>query len=141
MPSEPGDARYLLVEMNLLDRVWIRATTRNVRTASADSVTVASVLEAKLADDPELGDVWRSIERDASGRRKLGPAHAYSGLGSYIKATRLAEPAGAVWIEYHIGFAEPPDWFHGANLLRSKLPIVAQDGVRRFRRNLEKQPK
>ena len=63
----------------------------------------------------------------------------YAGLGSYVKATRLAEPAGAVFIEYHVVFAEPQGWFHGANLLRSKLPIVAQDMVRKFRRKMAEQ--
>jgi hypothetical protein len=37
-----------------------------------------------------------------------------------------------------VTFIEPREWFHGTNLLRSKLPIVAQDIVRKFRRNLAK---
>ncbi len=139
-PVAAGDARYLLVEMNLLDRVRIRATTRNVRTSTADSVTVASTLDPAFDGDAALSCIWQSIERDAAGKRQYGAEHPYAGLGSYVRATRLVEPAGALWIEYHIAFAEPNGWFHGANLLRSKLPIVAQDGVRRFRRNLEKRP-
>ena len=39
-------------------------------------------------------------------------------------------------MEYHVAFVEPQGWFHGTNLLRSKLPIVAQEMVRKFRRNL-----
>ena len=41
-----------------------------------------------------------------------------------------------MFIEYHVAFIEPEGWFHGTNLLRSKLPIVAQEMVRKFRRNL-----
>jgi hypothetical protein len=33
-------------------------------------------------------------------------------------------------------FDEPNGWFGGANLLRSKLPLVIQDEVRNFRRRL-----
>ena len=33
-------------------------------------------------------------------------------------------------------FDEPVGWFNGANLLRSKLPIVVQEGVRKFRPQL-----
>jgi hypothetical protein len=53
-----------------------------------------------------------------------------------VKITRLAEPAGSLFVEYHVAFAEPQGWFQGANLLRSKLPIAAQDSVRKFRRTL-----
>ena len=31
-------------------------------------------------------------------------------------------------------FAEPTGWFEGANLLRSKLPLVVQNNVRNMRR-------
>jgi hypothetical protein len=41
-----------------------------------------------------------------------------------------------VFVEYHLVFDELPEWFNGANLLRSKLPIVCQDGVRKFRRRV-----
>jgi hypothetical protein len=53
-----------------------------------------------------------------------------------VKATRLAAPAGALFVEYHVVFLEPQGWFRGTNLLRSKLPIVAQDLVRKFRRRM-----
>jgi hypothetical protein len=41
-------------------------------------------------------------------------------------------------IEVHMVFAEPKGWFEGRNLLRSKLPPVMQDSVRKFRRQLAK---
>ena len=85
---------------------------------------------------PSIPNCWHSISIDDAGRRQIGPPQPYAGLGSYVKATRLAEPAGAVFIEYHVVYAEPQGWFHGANLLRSKLPIVAQDLVRRLRRKM-----
>ena len=44
--------------------------------------------------------------------------------------------SGAVLVEYHLVFEEPQGWFGGSNLLRSKLPLVCQDGVRKFRRRM-----
>jgi hypothetical protein len=138
IPRTPADPRYLSVELSLMERVRISGTSRNIKSTTRDSVTVASMLDARFDQDPEFSNSWRSIERDASGRRQYGARHTYNSMGSYVKATRLAEPAGALLIEYHVAFAEPEGWFHGANLLRSKLPIAVQEGVRRFRRNFEK---
>ena len=122
----------------LLDKVRISATTQNVKTQTGDSVTVASVFDSKFDQDAEYPNTWRPITIDDAGHRQVGAPQPYAGLGSYIKVTRLAEPTGALFIEYHVVFAEPQGWFHGANLLRSKLPIVAQDMVRTLRRYLEK---
>jgi len=55
-----------------------------------------------------------------------------------MKITRLAEPAGALFVEQHIVFAEPTGWFGGANLLRSKLPPVVQYAIRTTRQEWAK---
>ena len=52
--------------------------------------------------------------------------------------TELIEPQGALFVEYHLVFDEPKAWFGGANLLRSKLPLMVQDNIRKFRRELTK---
>jgi hypothetical protein len=51
-----------------------------------------------------------------------------------MKLTRLREPAGAVFVEGHVIFAEPKGWFDGENVLRSKLPLGVQNQVRALRR-------
>jgi hypothetical protein len=138
-PQQPTDPRWIATDSALLDKVRISATTQNVKTQTSDSVTIASVLDSKFDQDAEYPNTWRPITVDDAGHRQVGAPQPYAGLGSYIKVTRLAEPTGALFIEYHVAFAEPQGWFHGANLLRSKLPIVAQDMVRTLRRYLEKQ--
>jgi hypothetical protein len=50
-----------------------------------------------------------------------------------MKITKLKEPAGAIFIEQHIIFAEPTGWFNGANYLRSKLPFAVQKQARNIR--------
>ena len=41
----------------------------------------------------------------------------------------------------HAVFDEPAGWFNGANLFRSKLPILLQDKVRSVRRRLSAKPR
>jgi len=55
-----------------------------------------------------------------------------------IVACTMAEPAGALFVEQHIVFAEPTGWFGGAKLLRSKLPPVVQYAVRTTRQEWAK---
>ena len=135
-PVRPEDPRYLSAEVTLAERVIVTATTRTIKTQTADSMVAASLLDGRFAGDSEFPNRWRAVMRDDNGRRQIGEPHSYLGLGSYVKATRLVEPSGALFIEYHVAYAEPPAWFHGANLLRSKLPILAQSTVRKVRRSL-----
>jgi hypothetical protein len=136
--GQPGDTQYIAIEFTLLDRVRLQGTTESTRSRTAESNVAASVLDPHFTDDPEFPNRWRPVTRDDDGRRHLGSPQPYSGFGGYAKATRLVEPAGAIFIEYHAAFAEPQEWFGGTNLLRSKLPILAQMIVRQLRRGIEK---
>jgi hypothetical protein len=131
--------RWVFVESTLLGKVLINLTTQNAITTTNDSVLVASIADRRFEKDAEHPNSWRSITIDDAGHREIGAPAPYSGLGSYVKATQLAQPVGAIFLEYHVLFAEPQGWFHGANLLQSKLPIVSQDMVRRFRRSMAEQ--
>jgi hypothetical protein len=137
-PRRAEDPRWIAIESTLLNKVRITLTTRNMMIQSADAVVIASVADPRFDSDAEYRNCWRSITTDDAGRKQMGPPQPYAAIGSYAKATQLTEPTGAVFIEYHVAFAEPEGWFHGTNLLRSKLPIVAQDMVRSFRRDLDK---
>jgi hypothetical protein len=139
-PERPDDPRVIAARLTVLERVRLNATTRHVKTRTAQSVLLASMLDERFKDDAEFPNSWRPITRDDSGRRRLGPPQPFTGFGAYAKITRLAEPPGALFVEYHAAFAEPPGWFNGTNLLRSKLPIAAQEFVREFRRRLDRRP-
>lgn len=134
--QQTNDLRWLALKATLLNKVQISLTTRNAKIQTEGSLLIASILDPKFHGDDKYPNCWRAITIDDAGRRQIGPPQPYPGLGSYVKATRLAEPRGAVFIEYHVVYAEPESWFHGANLLRSKLPIVAQDLVRKLRRSM-----
>lgn len=132
----PNDPRWIAVETTLLGKVQLNFTTRNSKTEGDRSLMIASIQDETFQNDAAFANSWRSITTNDAGRREIGPPQPFAGLGSYVKATRLVEPEGAVFVEYHLVFAEPEGWFHGANLLRSKLPLVAQDLVRKLRRKM-----
>jgi hypothetical protein len=137
-PQAADDVQFGFAELTLLDKVRLSVTTRGSRFQTRDSATSASLLDPRFANDPQYASCWRPVLRDGNNRRSLGNPEPYFGYGSYAKATRLIDPPGAVFIEYHAAFAEPEGWFNGNNYLCSKLPILAQMIVRQLRRELAK---
>ena len=123
-------------EFDFLEKVRLRATARVMWTRTADSVVVAGEIDPRFADDDDFPNEWQSIDKGAG--VKLGPKTPWVGAAFYIKITKLAEPAGALFCEQHIVFVEPEGWFDGANLLRSKLPIAVQINVRNMRKEWTK---
>jgi hypothetical protein len=121
-------------EFDFLGKVHLRATVRVVWSTTDESVLVAAEVDPRFLGDPEFPNQWQPIV-GKGGARKFGQANPWSGAGFYMKITKLAEPAGAVLVEQHVIFVEPTGWFDGANLLRSKLPVVVQTSVRTLRRD------
>jgi hypothetical protein len=129
--------KYFHTSFGLFDRVQISATRRAMITLTDESILVAAKLDPRFLDDEQMPNRWRQVSRDELGQLEYGPSQPYTGAGFYIKVTQLPEPAGALFVEYHQVFDEPTGWFSGANLLRSKLPLIVQDSVRKFRRKLK----
>jgi hypothetical protein len=137
-PDRDDEPHYFADELRILGRVRVGMTTRAATSETQDSILTASILDTRFANDAQFPNGWRPVSRNESGRRTLGSRQPYSGYGGYAKVTKLAKPAGALFIEYHLVFAEPEGWFGGSNALRSKLPLVAQYLVRQLRQELEK---
>jgi len=136
-PNKQQHEGYGLIEFDFLDKVRIKATGRAMWSKTADSALVAAALDPRFLNDPEFPNQWHSLTKPG-GAIQVGPANAWNGAALYVKITKLAEPAGALFIEQHIVFVEPQGWFDGANLLRSKLPLVVQSSVRNMRREWAK---
>lgn len=138
--AENRRERYVFGGLALFDRVFVRATQHVVVTRAEQSVLVAGAIDPRFTADRQFPNAWQPLVKtaDDSGRFRFekGPARPYESAGFYAKATRLRQPEGALLIEYHLVFDEPEEWFGGANLLRSKLPMAVQDAVRKFRRSL-----
>jgi hypothetical protein len=134
--SAAPEERYFALDTNLFDRVRVMGTLHARQTRAPESVLVAMALDSRFEKDEKYPDAWRALGRDEAGKLKGGGSRPYRGVGAYIKATRLIEPAGAIFVESHVVFNEPSEWFGGSNFLRSKLPILSQDAVRNMRRRV-----
>jgi hypothetical protein len=130
------EERFASLDIAFLEKVSVSGITRNVQTRTPHGVTVAMQLDDRFANDKQYPNRWRAITRSADKADQLGPPQPYTGFAGYVCVTELAEPAGALFVEMHIAFHEPPEWFGGPNLLRSKLPVVIQENVRGFRRKI-----
>ncbi len=130
--------RFVAADVTLMQRVRVEVTTCTELTETAQSVVAATQVAEEFASDPERPNQWTPLVRDASGKLTKGTPQPYSEMASYVKATQLKDIGGALLVEYHLAFIEPRGWFNGSNLLRSKIPIVAQNIVRQVRRGLTK---
>src|SRR5262245_41234649 len=128
---------YGHIEFDFLEKVRLSATGHVFWTKNNESVVVAAEISPAFQDDAEFPNRWRSITKDG-GQVKVGPPNPWHGAAMYLKITKLADPAGALFIEQHIIFVEPQGWFDGANLLRSKLPPAVQMNVRNMRKEFQK---
>lgn len=135
--AEGREESYLHGVGTLLDRVQISSTNHGMITRTKESIVLATRLDPRFAKDAEFPNQWRSLTVKDD-KEVLGPPQSYDGAGMYIKLTRLHEPAGAIFVEFHQVFVEPKKWFDAPNMLKSKLPIVIQAEVRAFRKDLTK---
>lgn len=136
--KEGDEEAYVYASFPMLDRLQLNVTSRTYLTRSADTVLLAGKCDPRFAGDADYANQWRPIRKDDDGKPQAAPASPYEGFGYYVKITPLVEPKGALFVEHHLVFAEPKGWFNGANLIRSKLPLVLQSEVRSFRRELQK---
>lgn len=124
---------YYRFSVPVLDRVIVEGVVRRDSLGSDESQFACITLEDAFDGDFQYPNRWRHSTAGAA------DSVSYAGAGGYAKATRLLGYEGAILIECHGVIHEPQEWFGGANLLGSKLPIAIQDTVRSFRRSLAKQ--
>jgi hypothetical protein len=116
----------------LLDRIHVEATDRTIASRTDESWVIAARTDPRFDRDAKAPNRWWPIERG----EKPGAVHPYPGGASYAKVSRLRLVPGALLVEAHFAFAEPRAWFDGAPILRSKISLIAQDQIRRLRREL-----
>jgi len=136
--SKRREERYSHGVFIVLDRIELRAALHTVITRQPNSLLATTRIDPRFDKDTDFSNVWRKITVDEEGQRTLGAAHPYPGARGYLKITRLHEPRGSLFIEYHLIYTEPKGWFNGADPLTSKLPAIIQSEVRSFRQELNK---
>lgn len=128
---------YGRATINIMDRVKLEVVGHGYLSKSQGSIVVASEVAEAFQKDKTYPNQWSPLKQDADNPREMKP-QPYSGAGYYLKLTPLLGVPGASFVECHVVFTEPKGWFNGQNLLRSKLPAVTTNRVRKFRADLKK---
>jgi hypothetical protein len=138
--KDPKVEWYSHMTGELLDRIHVESTSRALATRTRDSWVFASRTDPRFDDDTKEPNRWWPIEPAGKAKPKRATEpQAFAGGASYTKISRLVSAPGTLLVEGHLAFAEPRAWFDGAPILRSKISLVAQDQIRRLRRDLAKQ--
>lgn len=129
---------YAHLKARMLDRVRAESTDHVLVTRAKDSLVVASRTDPRFGRPGAFPNAWAAIPRDG---KPEGEAHPYLGGASYVKVSRLAGSPGLLVVESHFAFVEPKGWFDGAPILRSKFAPIAQDQIRKLRREIQARPR
>ncbi len=137
-PNHAG-TRWVAVEATLLNKVQLNLTTRNEKLETDHSLLVASASipsSRTTTTIPTAGARSRSTTPAAARSARRNPT-----WGSVPTSKPPVSPSPPAPCSSNTTSSTPNQhgWFHGANLLRSKLPIVAQDVVRKLRRKMAEQ--
>lgn len=131
------DEHIIYNRFKIWDRLIVSTTSHVEVTKGKNTMLTAAMLDSRFENDEEYPAQWQPIHRDSVGQLEYGEPQPYCRGGFYFQLTELQEPEGAVLVEYHQLFEEPHDWFGGANLLRSKLPLFVPVGIQYFREQLK----
>lgn len=140
LPAEDGRTDWFThMDGRLLDRIAVETTSRVTATRSPNSLVIASRTDHDFGSAGRYPNRWAAVTRQGA-TEQTGPSQAYGGGGGYVKISKFAAEPGLLLVESHVVFFEPHDWFQGAPILRSKFGVVAQDQIRRLRRETEPNP-
>ena len=120
---------------DLLDRIHVESTDHVRGTKSAGSWVFASRTDPRFDEDKQYPNQWMALRPGGQAKEKAEPRR-FAGGASTTRISSLVSKPGVLLVEGHFAFAEPHAWFDGAPILRSKISLVAQDQIRRLRREL-----
>lgn len=137
-PKDKDHEAYGHVNYLLEKKVDLSLTGRAFWSQTDESIVATLLIDPRFDGDGQLANVWRPMSRDVSGQLVKGDPQTYSGMGMYMKVTKLKDVENGLFVECHFIFSEPHDWFNGQNYLASKLPPVISKQVRTMRGELGK---
>jgi hypothetical protein len=135
-PEHAEHESYGQTKMQFINQVELSVVGHSFWSRTEDSIITAAMVDPRFIDDPEFPNIWRPLKRNDAGKLLPGAPQPYRGAGLYMKITRLAEPAGALFVEAHVIYHEPHGWFNGQNQLGAKIPAVTQKKVREMRQEM-----
>lgn len=129
---------YGRIRLDLVGRIRLEATGHSCWSECPGSILLAMRVDERFRDDPQFPNRWQALGRNAAGQQTVGEPQPYPAAAFYLKVTQLPAPERALFVELRAVYAEPTDWFGGANMLRSRFPPALQSQVRDLRRQLER---
>jgi hypothetical protein len=132
--SKEQFAHAQLTPDDLFGKVQVTGGGYGIETRNPESVLIAFKLDPRFDKDPTYPNQYQTAKIDPNGKMILGPAKRYSGFAGYAKFTKL--PDNKIFVEYHLIYDEPYEWFNGTAELASKLETSYTDNIKKFRRNL-----
>jgi hypothetical protein len=133
--------QFVFIKTTLLQRIVLQGVVRTERRETADGIEIAWEFDHRFDALPERAAAWTRLAETAEGQREPGPPQPYPGGGGIVMVRQLPAKLSAgedlLVVESRSVIAEPVGWFSGSNLLRSEIPLTAQEGVRRLRQRLE----
>lgn len=142
-PAVDGNERFVFLEIRLLNRINLKGVIRIQRRVTSDSIEVAWAFDHRFDRLTDLATTAARIESNDRGERVIAPPQPYAGGGGIVRARTLADGettasvVPVVIVESRLVFSEPESWFGGSNLLRAKIPLITQEGVRTLRRRMQ----
>ncbi len=127
--------RYVHGNVNLIDKVQVTGCAYAVETITAESLVIAFKIDHRFDKDPMFPNQYQLIKTPGP-PPVLGNAQPYSGYAAYAKITKLQGSENKIFVEYHIIYDEPFEWFNGTTALISKLDTSFKDNVTKFRRRV-----
>jgi hypothetical protein len=130
--------RLVFLEVPLLNRVTMRGVVRTIATEHPDGVEVAWGFDPRLREHPRWRSTWTRMTENQLGERVESEPQPYLGCGGVVAVRKIGSLDGLdlLAVESRMVLGEPEAWFQGSNLLRSKIPLTVQEGVRTLRRRL-----
>lgn len=148
VPAADGSEEFGFLRVMLLNRIELQGVVCVQRHQLHTGIVLAWAFDHRFANVPHLQATSSRLEANALGERVAGPAIPYEGAAGMVTVRELSAdessalgnmPAAGpvVVVESILVVAEPAAWFGGSNLLRAKIPLITQEGVRDLRRRLE----
>jgi len=156
LQTDPSRRSIRTLQFPLMDRVIIEGVVQTERSVwnEADPgspVVFAWQLDPRFSPGADgslvagatsdgLANIWRGIERGDRGQKVVSEPSPYRGIGGYLAITPAPGQPEVSILQASLVLHEPQDWFAGRNQIRSKLPLIVQDRVRRLRRQIRNAP-
>lgn len=140
-----ANASFAVLNLTLLNRVDLQGVVRAERRDGESGFELAWVFDHRFDRFPSLRAHSQRRTANALGETVREDPQPYAGAAGVVVVREVrgmaADPEESLLVvESRLAFAEPVAWFGGSNLLRAKIPLLTQEGVRTLRRRLATVP-